>query len=141
MSTSGSAPSVPAIEIDMGNLLRAKKATVSNVSEATGNDYASLVSAMSGRSVDEIDHLIEGLQGVREKLNDDGDRLYREIVQHAAFSQSIIELTKIVSNGIAVVNKSATAVPEPKMFSPGIFWSGSSLNRSGWEVQHLQMYS
>ena len=28
-----------------------------------------------------------------------------------------------------------------KMFSPGIFWSGLSLNRSGWEVQHLQMYS
>ena len=120
MSTSGSAPSVPAIEIDMGNLLRAKKATVSNVSEATGNDYASLVSAMSGRSVDEIDHLIEGLQGVREKLNDDGDRLYREIVQHAAFSQSIIELTKIVSDGIAVVNKSATAVPEPKSLSGNI---------------------
>jgi hypothetical protein len=27
------------------------------------------------------------------------------------------------------------------LFSPGIFWSGLSLNRSGWEVQHLQMYS
>ena len=111
MSTSGSAPSVPAIEIDMRNLLRAKKATVSNVSEATGNDYASLVSAMSGRSVDEIDHLIEGLQGVREKLNDDGDRLYREIVQHAAFSQSIIELTKIVSDGIAVREQISDSSP------------------------------
>ncbi|MGY3133903.1 putative transposase [Bradyrhizobium sp. USDA 4501] len=28
-----------------------------------------------------------------------------------------------------------------RVFSPGIFWSGLSLNRSGWEVQHLQMYS
>jgi hypothetical protein len=27
------------------------------------------------------------------------------------------------------------------LFSPGIFWSGLSLNRSGWEIQHLQMYS
>ena len=27
------------------------------------------------------------------------------------------------------------------LFSPGIFWSGLSLNRSGWEVQHLQMNS
>ncbi len=27
------------------------------------------------------------------------------------------------------------------VFSPGICWSGLSLNRSGWEVQHLQMYS
>ena len=28
-----------------------------------------------------------------------------------------------------------------QVFSPGIFWSGLSLNRSGWEVQHLQMNS
>jgi hypothetical protein len=28
-----------------------------------------------------------------------------------------------------------------KVFSPGIFWSGLSVNRSGWEVQHLQMSS
>jgi hypothetical protein len=64
---------------------------------------------MSGQSVYEIDHLIEGLQGVREKLNNDGERLHREIVQYTAFSQSIVELTKIVSDGMAFVNKSATA--------------------------------
>jgi len=40
---------------------------------------------------------------VREKLNNDGDRLHREIVQYATFSQSIIELTKIVSDGMASV--------------------------------------
>ena len=45
------------------------------------------------------------LQGVREKLSNDGDRLHREIVQHVAFSQSIVELTKIVSDGIASVHK------------------------------------
>jgi hypothetical protein len=48
-------------------------------------------------------------QGVREKLDKDGDRLHREIVQYAAFSQSIIELTKIASDGMAFVNKSAIA--------------------------------
>jgi len=46
---------------------------------------------------------------VREKLSNDGDRLHREIVHHVAFSQSIIELTKIVSDGIASVKKLATA--------------------------------
>ena len=77
--------------------------------EETSNSYSSLVSQISGQSVHEIDHLIDGLQGLREKLNNDGDRLYREIVQHAAFSQSIIELTKIVLDGIASVKKLATA--------------------------------
>jgi hypothetical protein len=46
---------------------------------------------------------------VREKLNNDGDRLHREIVQHATFSQSIIDLTKIASDGMASVK-----APAPK---------------------------
>ena len=107
MSTSGTAQTVAAIEIDMRDLLRTKKARVSNGHQETGNDSSSLVSQISGQPVHEIDHLINGLQGVREKLNSDGDRLHREIVQYAAFSQSIIELTKIVSDGIASVNRTA----------------------------------
>src|SRR5215813_3846764 len=113
MSTNGPAHITAAIEIDMRELLRVKKAGISDVSKENGSDYSSVVSQISGQSVYEIDHLIEGLQGVREKLNNDGDRLHREIVQHVAFSQSIVELTKIVSDGIAVVNKSATVVPAP----------------------------
>ena len=50
--------------------------------------------------------LIEGLQGLREKLNNEGDHLHRQIAQYAAFSQSVIDLTKIVSDGMASVNKS-----------------------------------
>jgi len=90
----------------MHDLLRAKKSRLSDGSRPADNDYSSLVSGISGRSVQEIDHLIDGLQGLRQKLNSDGDRLYRQIVQHAAFSQSVIELTKIVSDGMASVNKS-----------------------------------
>jgi hypothetical protein len=97
----------------MRDVLRARKARLPDVSRETGNDYSGLVSGISVRSIQEIDHLIDGLQGLREKLNSDGDRLHRDIVQHAAFSQSIIELTKIISDGVAVVSKSATAVAEP----------------------------
>jgi hypothetical protein len=57
MSTNGPAHTVAAIEIDMRDLLRAKKARLSVGSEETGNDYSSLVSRMSGQSVHEIDHL------------------------------------------------------------------------------------
>ena len=113
MSTDGSANTVIAIELDMRNLLRAKRARLSDESKETGADYSSLVSQISGQSVYEVDHLIEGLQGVRQKLDDDGDRLRRDIVQYAVFSQSILELTKIVSDGVAVVNRSAAAAPEP----------------------------
>ena len=107
MSRNGSTNNVTAIEIDMRDVLRERKARLSDVSRETDNDYSSFVSGISVRSVQEIDHLIEGLQGLREKLNNDGDRLHRQIAQYAAFSQSVIELTKIVSDGMASVNKSS----------------------------------
>jgi len=106
MSSNGSTNNVTAIETDMRDVLRERKARLSDVSRETNNDYSSLVSGISVRSVHEIDHLIDGLQGLREKLNNDGDHLHRQIAQYAAFSQSIIELTKIVSDGMASVNKS-----------------------------------
>ena len=98
---------VTAIETDMRDVLRERKARLSDVSRGTGNDYSTFVSGISVRSVQEIDHLIEGLQGLREKLNNEGDHLHRQIAQYAAFSQSVIDLTKIVSDGMASVNKSS----------------------------------
>jgi hypothetical protein len=61
---------------------------------------------MGYQAIQEVDHLIAGLQGLRQKLDSDGDRLHSQITQHAAFSHSVIELTKIVSDGMASVNKS-----------------------------------
>jgi hypothetical protein len=95
----------------MRDLVRAKRPRLSDVSKETDNDYSSLVSQISAQSVHEIDHLIAGLQGVREKLNNDGDRLHREIVQHTTFSQSIVQLTEIISDGLASVNKRSDSGP------------------------------
>jgi hypothetical protein len=67
----------------------------------------SFISQISGQSFHEIDHLIAGLQGVREKLNTDGDRLHREIQRHADFSQSIMELTGIITDALASVNNTS----------------------------------
>src|SRR5262245_56385474 len=106
MSTNGPINKVTSIETDLRNALREGKSRSLDVSRDAGNDYSGLVSGISVRSIQEIDHLIEGLQGLREKLNSDGDRLHRDIAQHAALSQSVIELTKIVSDGMTSVGKS-----------------------------------
>ena len=71
MSTNGSTNNVTAIEADMRDVLRERKARLSDVSREIDKDYSSFVSGISVRSVQEIDHLIEGLQGLREKLNND----------------------------------------------------------------------
>jgi Zn-dependent M16 (insulinase) family peptidase len=105
MSIDGS-NNVTTFETDMRDVLRTRNARLPNVTRQPGNDYADLMSGISVQSIQEIDRLIAGLEGVREKLNSDGDRLHREIAQYGAFSQSVVELTKIVSDAMASVNKS-----------------------------------
>jgi hypothetical protein len=109
MSINGSTNNVTAIDVDMRHLLRSRKTEPTATSTETAPDYSSLVSGISVRSINEIDHLIDGLQGLREKLNSDGDQLHHALTQHAAFSQSVVELTKIVSDGMTFVSKSSGA--------------------------------
>jgi len=61
------------------------------------------VHRVSGESTREIDYLIEGLKGLRKKLDDDGRRVQREIAEYTSLSQSVIQLTKIVSEGMTHV--------------------------------------
>jgi hypothetical protein len=105
MNIDGSTNNVTAIETDMRDVLRARKPRL-DVSRDASNDYSGLVSGISVQSIQEIDHLIEGLQKLRQKLNNDGDRLHQAITQYAALSQSVVDLTKIVSDGMISVNKS-----------------------------------
>ena len=58
---------------------------------------------ISGRSIQEIDHLIEGLRGVRQKLTVDRDHLQLEMARHAELSEMVLQLTKIVSDSMAHV--------------------------------------
>jgi hypothetical protein len=104
----------------MRNLLRSKRTKVSNETEEASVEVSFLVSQISGRSVLEIDHLIEGLQGVRKKLDDDGDRIQRDIGAYAAFSESIIELTKIVSDGMAFIKAPSRASEAKEVASPSV---------------------
>jgi hypothetical protein len=110
MSISRSTQTVAAIELDMRDMLRGKKA--GQAVQEPAKDLASMISQISGRSVHEIDHLIAGLQGVRDKLNTDGDRIRREVQQHTSFSQSIVDLTGIINDAMASANKPPVRVPE-----------------------------
>jgi hypothetical protein len=107
MSTDRPTDNVTTFETDMRDALRARKPRLPNVTRETGTDYSALVSGISDQSVREIDHLIAGLQGLRQKLTGDSDRLYRQMVEHAGLSQSVFELTKIVSDAMTSVNKSS----------------------------------
>ena len=55
MSSDGSTNNVTAIETDMREVLRARGPRLSDVNRQTNNDYSSLVSGISVRSI-QIDH-------------------------------------------------------------------------------------
>ena len=98
---------VAAIEIDMRDVLRAKKLGTTTENKGAKNDFSELVCGISNRSAEEIDHLIEGLRGVREKLDYDGDHLQSELAKYAEFSETVMQLTKIVSDGMTHVKRAS----------------------------------
>jgi hypothetical protein len=106
--------------IGMRNLLMEKKPKVVSETERPNIEMASLISRVSGQSVGEIDHLIDGLQGVRRKLVDEGDRLEREVVEYVAFSQSVSQLTKIVSEGMTAIKGGQEARKPEEVASPNV---------------------
>jgi len=69
-------------------------------SETTANNLSALLRRVSGNSTVEIDKLISELRMLREKLLADGDRVERDIVEYAALSQSVIQMTKIITESM-----------------------------------------
>lgn len=73
--------------------------------EMTATNLSSLLRRVSGTSTREIDNLIAELQTLREKLRTDGNRVERDIMEYAALNQSVIQLTKIISESMTNVKK------------------------------------
>jgi hypothetical protein len=63
-------------------------------------DLAATLREVSRVSIDEIDQLIAELQTLRRKLQTDGERIERDIRQHAELSEQATHLTKIIFDGV-----------------------------------------
>jgi len=74
-------------------------------SEAAANNLSTLMRRVCGTSMREIDNLISELRILREKLQADGNRVQRDIEEYAALNQSVIQLTKIISDGMTHVRE------------------------------------
>jgi hypothetical protein len=66
----------------------------------TANNLGTLLDRVSGTSTKEIDNLIGDLQTLRKKLQADSNRIQRDIAEYASLSQSVMQLTKIVSDSV-----------------------------------------
>ena len=76
-----------------------------------GNEVAtninSLVQRVAGSSLREIDHLIRELETVRDFLQNEGERVQREVATYAQQSQAAMNSTKIIAESVAQWKKQA----------------------------------
>ena len=78
-------------------------------SEKAIDKLGSLLSQVSGTSIREIDNLINELRTLRGKMLSDGRRVQHDIEQYATLSQSVMQLTKIISDSMTQVKKVSDA--------------------------------
>ena len=96
-------PTEPELE---GNIRKPTSASVavwqaeSQDAQVSAGGLGAMLGEVSKVSMEEIDQLISELETLRRKLQNDGDRIERDIRQHAALSEQATRLTKIVSEGM-----------------------------------------
>ena len=97
------------LELNIGELLlpRASSAVraTNNDSETAVRELESLVKRASGDTIREVDLLIGGLSRLRQKLDDEAARIHHDLGEFASLSQSVMQLTNIVSDGMSHVAK------------------------------------
>src|SRR5262245_17810383 len=59
-----------------------------------------LIRRHAGTSMDEIDSVIRELEGIREMLRDEGERVSREIAGYAGLSQASMSAMKVISDSL-----------------------------------------
>jgi hypothetical protein len=73
--------------------------------ETTGDPAAEhvnvLIRQVSGASMEEIDRVILELQGVREMLRNEGERVSRELAGFASLSHTAITSMKVIADSVA----------------------------------------
>ncbi|MBN8974382.1 MAG: hypothetical protein J0H51_20525 [Rhizobiales bacterium] len=75
--------------------------------EATVSSVNSLIQRVAGTSLAEIERLITELEGLRDLLHSEGQRVQREISGYAQLSQAAMKSTRIISEDVAQWKKAA----------------------------------
>ena len=81
--------------------------------EAGAENMNALIQRVSGASMEEIDRVVAELQGVRNMLREEGERVSREIAGYASLSHASMTAMKVIGESLAQW-KSAPAKTGPR---------------------------
>src|SRR6478752_10683560 len=79
----------------------AAEPTLDPNAEATVNNVNSLIQRVAGTSLSEIENLISQLEGLRDLLHAEGQRVQREISGYAQLSQTAMKSTRMIADNVA----------------------------------------
>ena len=68
--------------------------------DAVSDNLNSLIRRVSGASMEEIDRVIVELQGVRDMLRGEGERVSREIAGYASLSHAAMTAMKVIGDSL-----------------------------------------
>ena len=75
--------------------------------EATVNNVNSLIQRVAGTSLAEIENLVSELEGLRDLLHAEGQRVQREISGYAQLSQAAMKSTRMIADNVAQWKRTA----------------------------------
>ena len=80
--------------------LRRQRPETETQSEPGSDNLNGLIRRVSGASMEEIDRVILELQGVREMLRSEGERVGREIADYANLSHAAMTAMKVIGDSL-----------------------------------------
>jgi hypothetical protein len=92
------------VEADIREFVRRDTRQLRRASETAGEMFTSnvnsLVQRVAGTSLREIDMLLRELEGLRDFLQNEGERVQREVAGYAHLSQTAMQSTKIIAESM-----------------------------------------
>ena len=80
--------------------LRRPRSEADTAADPAAENLNSLIRRVAGASMDEIDRVILELQGVRDMLRNEGERISREIAGYASLSHAAMTAMKVIADSL-----------------------------------------
>jgi hypothetical protein len=80
--------------------LRRQPSVGESTTDPVSNNLNSLIRRVSGASMEEIDRVILELQGVRDMLRNEGERVSREVAGYASLSHAAMTAMKVIGDSL-----------------------------------------
>jgi hypothetical protein len=80
--------------------LRQQRGETTPTNESPTENLNGVIQRVAGDSMEEIDRVIRALEGVRDIIRDEGERVSREIAGYASLSHSAATTMKVIADSI-----------------------------------------